>query len=76
MATKLTATAIAQVDGSKKEGIHLLFNPPTQAGYSVYGFDIQRRVAQDEREIDCRDIPASELDSLHREFRRTLFFGD
>jgi hypothetical protein len=38
-----TAAAIPRLDGSDGDGVHLLWTPPHTAGYSVDGWDIQRR---------------------------------
>jgi hypothetical protein len=71
-----TAAAIPRLDGSDGDGVHLLWSPPSTAGYSVGGWDIQRRKAQDKPEIVCRALSAAELDALHRLVRLRVPFGE
>jgi hypothetical protein len=51
-----TAAAIRRLDGSDGDGVHLLWIPPHAAGYSVDGWDIQRRKSRGELEIQCRAL--------------------
>lgn len=70
--TKLfSGVAISRQDGSDQDGIHLLWSPPSMAGYSVDGFDIQRRVSRTEQRKDCYTFSPSELATLHSRFRLT-----
>ena len=56
--------AIPHLDGKEQDGIHLLWTAPAQAGYSVDGFDIQRRPATGESVVDCHDLESSEHSTL------------
>ena len=71
-----TAAAISRLDGSDGDGVHLLWTPPPTAGYSVDGWDIQRRTATGKPEIVCRALSAAELDLLHRNLRLRAPFGE
>ena len=66
MSERFWANAISRLEGSQQDGIHLLWVPPYAAGYSVRGFDIQRRTARPKPEIDCLALTGAEFDILHR----------
>lgn len=70
MGERFWAGAVSRLDGAAQDGIHLLWVPPQAAGYSVRGFDIQRRASKRKPEIDCLALSGAELDLLHR---RTWF---
>jgi hypothetical protein len=63
------AAAISRQDGSAGDGIHLLWTAPPSAGYSVKGYDIQRRTALTQREQICYTLTSDELLRLHRDLR-------
>lgn len=65
----LNGIAMSRRDGSDQDGIHLLWSPPDIAGYSVNGFDIQRRKSKGEDKIDCYAFTPAQLDQLHLQFR-------
>ena len=71
-----TAAAISRLDGSAGDGVHLLWTALATAGYSVDGWDIQRRKATGKPEVVCRALSAAELDVLHRNLRLRAPFGD
>jgi hypothetical protein len=71
-----TAAGISRLDGSDGDGIHLLWAPPPTAGYSVDGWDIQRRKASGKPEVHCQALSATELDLLHRNLRLRASFGE
>ena len=62
------ASAISRRDGSAADGIHLLWTAPPRIGYSIDGFDIQRRESK-RREIVCYTLSPAELQTLHQTFR-------
>jgi hypothetical protein len=64
-----TAAALARLDGSEADGIHLLWTAPAGAGYSLDGWDIQRRKAHGRPKVDCYRLTAAELELLHRVLR-------
>jgi hypothetical protein len=63
------AHAISRLDGSKSDGIHLLWAPPRNAGYSLDGFDIWRRQSRRKRDYDCYTLTADQLTTLHTTLR-------
>jgi hypothetical protein len=68
MVDEIVLAAISRRDGSPGDGIHLLWSPPRGSGYSVDGFDIQRRKAQ-RTKISCHVLSAAELAQLHTQFQ-------
>lgn len=76
MSTGFAAAAIARRDGSDADGIHLLWIAPPAAGYSLGGWDVQRRKAQGRREVRCHQLSPAELDALHRILRIRTPFGE
>src|ERR1043165_6180822 len=69
MSTSFLGIAVSRKDGSTVDGIHLLWTAPYASGYSAAGFDIQRRVSNRERKVDCYTLTAIELNALHQNFR-------
>jgi hypothetical protein len=69
MGGPFAAAAIVRLDGSDGDGIHLLWTAPAGAGYSVDGWDIQRRKAQDKPRVECYTLSPTELGVLHRQLR-------
>jgi hypothetical protein len=61
--------AVSRKDGSNADGIHLLWTAPYATGYSVEGFDIQRRLSRYKPRIDCYTLTPSDLGVLHRDYR-------
>ncbi len=61
----LWAHAVSRKDGSPADGLHLLWAPPAEAGYSVDGFDIWRRKHRESSEPVCHRLTSTELDQLH-----------
>jgi hypothetical protein len=68
MTSGFLGAAISRQDGSSADGIHLLWTAPPQIGYSVNGFDIQRRETR-RHELSCYTLTPTELQSLHELFR-------
>lgn len=68
--------AISRQDGGEQDGIHLLWSPPRIAGYSVRGFDIQRRRAQPAAKPDCIRLGEAELGQLHQQLRFSFRYGE
>jgi hypothetical protein len=60
-------TALSRKNGSSADGIHLLWTAPYAAGYSLGGYDIQRRQSKYKPEITCSTLSRPELDTLHNE---------
>src|SRR5262245_26277072 len=65
MTTPFWAHAVSREDGAVADGIHLLWTAPYAAGYSVTGFDIQRRVSRWEPSLNCYTLTQVDLDLLH-----------
>jgi hypothetical protein len=68
MNSPFLASAVSRQDGSPTDGIHLLWTAPPRIGYSIDGFDIQRRESQ-RRPFNCYSLTPSELATLHQMFR-------
>ncbi len=68
MASRFLASAMSRLDGSAADGIHLLWTAPLRIGYSIDGFDIQRRETE-RREVVCYTLTDQELATLHATFR-------
>lgn len=68
MNSPFLASAISREDGSASDGIHLLWTAPLRIGYSIDGFDIQRRQSQ-RRQFSCYPLTTAELATLHQIFR-------
>lgn len=58
------AAAVARLDGGPADGVHLLFEPPVTAGFSIDGFDIERRDATREHRRRCVALTPDELAAL------------
>jgi hypothetical protein len=70
------ASAIGRRDGSGADGIHLLWAPPPTVGFSVDGWDVQRRRARGRRpEVRCAALTPAELAALHRHLHLRTSFG-
>ena len=69
------AAAISRLDGGNADGIHLLFEAPAAAGYSIDGFDIQRRRAVRERKRECVSLTADELEALDAQLAVDYEYG-
>jgi hypothetical protein len=69
MVGNFLASAIVRLDGSDGDGVHLLWTAPEYTGYSIKGYDIQRRDAIEKQEITCVELTPSELQVLHQAFR-------
>ena len=76
MSSPFLVAALSRQDGSEADGIHLLWTAPSAAGYSVEGFDIQRRVSSGRGERVCYTLTPEDLQRLHRDLRleTSLFF--
>lgn len=68
MASRFLASAMSRLDGSAADGIHLFWTAPLRIGYSIDGFDIQRREHQ-RRELTCYRLSDGELATLHQMLR-------
>lgn len=68
MASRFLASAMSRLDGSAADGIHLLWTAPLRIGYSIDGFDIQRR-ENERRELTCYRLTDGELATLHQILR-------
>ncbi len=60
------AAAISRQDGGVSDGIHLLWTAPSTAGYSVEGYDVQRRKSTGKPEVSCYELSPAEIQALHR----------
>ncbi|MEO7086791.1 MAG: hypothetical protein ABI442_05435, partial [Gemmatimonadaceae bacterium] len=58
--------ALSRDDGSTADGIHLLWTAPYAAGYSLSGYDIQRRASRWKPNITCYTLTRAELDILQQ----------
>ena len=59
------AAALPRLDGSDGDGVHLLWTAPPGAGYSLHGWDIQRRRSHGRPKVECYRLSAAEMDVLH-----------
>lgn len=69
MNSSFLGMAVSRKDGSDADGIHLLWTAPYAAGYSVEGFDIQRRLSRYKPKVECYALTAPDLEVLHRDYR-------
>jgi hypothetical protein len=69
MSAAFWVAALSRQDGTAGDGIHLLWSAPPTAGYSVSGFDIQRRVSRWKASFDCYTLTQPDLYALHRVIR-------
>lgn len=66
MAGGFWAAAVSLLNSSPADGVHLLWSAPSSAGYSLSGYDIQRREASLARPtLNCHTLSAQELQDLH-----------
>ena len=65
MTPPFAAAAFPRLDGSDADGVHLMWTPPAASGYSVGGWDIQRRKSHDRPKIVCYRLSGAEMDVLH-----------
>ena len=75
MSNHLRAKAIPRQDSSNQDGIHLMWIAPNEAGYSVHGFDIQRRDSNNKFEQICYTLTTIDFSVLHTELRVSIPFG-
>lgn len=62
------AAALSVLDHGVRDGIHLLWTAPRGAGYSINGFDIQRRPTQIKQlQPDCEQLSPDALETLERD---------
>jgi hypothetical protein len=71
MADSFWGAALSREDGSPADGIHLLWTAPPAAGYSVGGYDIQRRVRSGKPRVQCYTLTSDDLARLHTDFTIT-----
>jgi hypothetical protein len=74
MGDEIVLAGISRRDGSAADGIHLLWSPPRGSGYSIGGFDIQRRKAE-RTKISCYTLSQAELAQLHAQFELRIPFA-
>src|SRR5262249_48939508 len=74
MGDEIVLAGISRRDGSAADGIHLLRTPPRGSGYSVGGFDIQRRKAE-RTKLNCYTLSQAELAQLHAQFELRIPFA-
>ena len=72
----MSAAAIPTRDLKVGDGIHVMWTPPSTAGYSIDGWQVRRRRATERPKVQCRQLTSSELDALHRDLRLRLPFGE
>jgi hypothetical protein len=72
----ITFAALPRLDGSESDGIHLLWTAPPAAGYSVDGWDIERRKAAGRPKVQCHALSLDELEMLHRLLRLHTSLAD
>jgi hypothetical protein len=63
------AEALSWLDGTSSDGIHLLWTAPSAVGYSMDGFDIERRPARPAQDEICHTLSGDELARLHADLR-------
>src|ERR1700730_1198150 len=71
MADSFWGAALSREDGSPADGIHLLWTAPPAAGYSVGGYDIQRRVRSGKPRVQCYTLTSDDLARRHTDFTIT-----
>jgi hypothetical protein len=76
MNAAISAAAIPTRDATVGDGVHVMWTPPSSAGYSIDGWDVRRRRATERPRVQCRQLTPSELAVLHRDFRLRLPFGE
>ncbi len=75
MAAPFVLAAIPRIDGAGADGVHLLWSAPPAAGYSLDGWDVQRRESQRLASPQCSALTPAQLDALHRTFRLSMSFA-
>lgn len=68
--------AVARLDQSESDGIHVMWTPPATAGWSIDGWDVERRKAEGRKELRCQQLSAAELQQLHTILRLRFAFGE
>ena len=76
MSAGFVVAAVARKDGSESDGIHVMWTPPATAGWSIDGWDVERRKAEERKELRCHQLSAAELQTLHRILRLELALGE
>ena len=76
MSAGFVAAALARLDQSTSDGIHVLWAPPATAGFSIDGWDVQRRKSEGRKELRCQQLSAAELQTLHSILRLRISFGE
>jgi hypothetical protein len=71
----IRATAVPRQDGSDQDGVHIMWSAPDEAGFSVHGFDIQRRNSQTKFEEICYTLTTADFVTLNSELRVDLPYG-
>ncbi len=76
MTDRLLAAAIPRLDGSAGDGVHLMWTAPANAGWSVDGWDVQRRTSTERPRPRCTTLTLEQLGVLHRVLRLHLPIAD
>jgi hypothetical protein len=76
MSAGFVVAAVARRDQSESDGINVMWTPPATAGWSIDGWDVERRKAEGRKELRCRQLTAAELQTLHRILRLKFAFGE
>lgn len=69
MSGRIAFGAVPRFDGSQADGVHLLWTAPSETGYSVDGWYIQRRKATGRPKIECAELSSAQLQTLHEVLR-------
>jgi hypothetical protein len=69
MSGGIAFAAVPRLDGSEGDGVHLLWTAPPGAGYSLDGWDIERRKAVGRPKVECYALSYDEIEALHRVLR-------
>lgn len=75
MSDTFWAHAVSRLDGGGADGIHLVWTAPRYAGYSVKGYDIQRRPHRERSQARCHQLTRRELAILYAQWRVTTPLG-
>ena len=75
MSNHIRAAAVPRQDSSDQDGVHLMWTAPNEAGYSVHGFDIQRRDSQKRFEEICYTLTSADFATLNSELRVNVQYG-
>ena len=76
MSAGFVVAAVARSDRSESDGIHVMWTPPVTAGWSIDGWNVERRKAEGRKELRCHQLSAAELQTLHRILRLEFAFGE